>query len=40
MRRARVTEMLIRFEEQGVIRKMRGVLQIGKRESLEQKTCC
>ncbi|MCP3413626.1 Crp/Fnr family transcriptional regulator [Bradyrhizobium brasilense] len=40
VRRAGVTETLIRFEQQGVIRKMRGVLQIDQRESLEQKTCC
>ncbi|WP_375784935.1 Crp/Fnr family transcriptional regulator [Bradyrhizobium sp. Pha-3] len=40
LRRAGVTETLIRFEEQGVIRKMRGVLQIDERESLEQKACC
>ncbi|MGY3572973.1 Crp/Fnr family transcriptional regulator [Bradyrhizobium sp. USDA 4504] len=40
LRRAGVTETLIRFEQQGLIRKMRGVLQIDQRESLEQKTCC
>ncbi|MGF6313574.1 CRP-like cAMP-binding protein [Bradyrhizobium sp. i1.8.4] len=40
LRRAGVTETLIRFEELGVIRKMRGVLQIDDRESLEQKACC
>ncbi|WP_316397811.1 Crp/Fnr family transcriptional regulator [Bradyrhizobium sp. 33ap4] len=40
LRRAGVTETLIRFEQQGVIRKMRGVLQIDQRESLEQKACC
>ncbi|WGR93460.1 Crp/Fnr family transcriptional regulator [Bradyrhizobium sp. ISRA443] len=40
LRRAGVTETLLRFEEQGVIRKMRGVLQIDERESLEQKACC
>ncbi|WGS03040.1 helix-turn-helix domain-containing protein (plasmid) [Bradyrhizobium sp. ISRA443] len=40
MGRAGVTETLIRFEEQGLIRKMRGVLQIDRRESLEQKACC
>lgn len=39
LRRAGVTETLIRFEEQGLIRKMRGVLHIDKRECLEQKTC-
>ncbi|WOH64340.1 Crp/Fnr family transcriptional regulator [Bradyrhizobium sp. BWA-3-5] len=40
LRRAGVTETLIRFEEQGLIRKMRGVLQIDERKSLEQKACC
>jgi hypothetical protein len=30
---------LIRFEEQGLIRKMRGVLQVDDRKRLEQKTC-
>ncbi|WFU31402.1 Crp/Fnr family transcriptional regulator [Bradyrhizobium brasilense] len=40
LRRAGVTESLIRLEEQGVIRKMRGVLQIDQRESLEQRACC
>ncbi|WP_407169104.1 Crp/Fnr family transcriptional regulator [Bradyrhizobium sp. ORS 111] len=40
LRRAGVTETLIRLEEQGVIRKTRGVLQIDERESLEQKACC
>jgi hypothetical protein len=35
-----VTETLIRFEEQGLIRKMRGVLQVGDRKRLEQKACC
>ncbi|MGY2843693.1 CRP-like cAMP-binding protein [Bradyrhizobium sp. USDA 4509] len=40
LRRAGVTETLIRFEEQGLIRKMRGVLQIDDPKSLEQKACC
>lgn len=40
LRRAGVTETLIRFEERGLIRKMRGVLQIDEREHLEQKACC
>ncbi|MGF6313537.1 CRP-like cAMP-binding protein [Bradyrhizobium sp. i1.8.4] len=40
LRRAGVTETLIRFEEQGLIRKMRGVLQIDDRKSLEEKACC
>ncbi|MGY3473504.1 Crp/Fnr family transcriptional regulator [Bradyrhizobium ottawaense] len=39
LRRAGVTETLIRFEDQGVIRKMRGVLQIDERKCLEQKAC-
>ncbi|OKO78830.1 cAMP-binding protein [Bradyrhizobium sp. NAS96.2] len=39
LRRAGVTETLIRFEEQGLIRKMRGVLQIDDRMRLEQKAC-
>ncbi|WP_456783969.1 Crp/Fnr family transcriptional regulator [Bradyrhizobium sp. USDA 4516] len=40
LRRAGVTETLIRFEEQGMIRKTRGVLQIDERNSLEQRACC
>lgn len=40
LRRAGVTETLIRFEEQRMIRKTRGVLQIDERKCLEQKTCC
>ncbi|MGL9623883.1 Crp/Fnr family transcriptional regulator [Bradyrhizobium sp. U531] len=40
LRRAGVTETLIRFEEQGLIRKARGVLQVTHRECLEQKACC
>ncbi|WP_258763369.1 Crp/Fnr family transcriptional regulator [Bradyrhizobium arachidis] len=39
LRRAGVTETLIRFEELGLIRKMRGVLQIDGRSCLEQKAC-
>lgn len=39
LRRAGVTETLIRFEEQRLIRKMRGVLQIDDRKCLEQKAC-
>ncbi|MDH2348845.1 Crp/Fnr family transcriptional regulator [Bradyrhizobium sp. SSUT77] len=39
LRRAGVTESLIRFEQQGLIRKTRGVLQIGDRHRLEQKAC-
>ncbi|MCK1516089.1 Crp/Fnr family transcriptional regulator [Bradyrhizobium sp. 190] len=40
LRRPGVTETLIRFEEQGLIRKTRGVLQIDGRKCLEQKACC
>ncbi|TWB87220.1 CRP-like cAMP-binding protein [Bradyrhizobium macuxiense] len=40
LRRAGVTQTLIRFEEQGLIRKTRGVLQIDDRRCLEQRTCC
>ncbi|QQO23705.1 Crp/Fnr family transcriptional regulator [Bradyrhizobium diazoefficiens] len=40
LRRAGVTESLIRFEEQGMIRKTRGVLQIDERKRLEQRACC
>lgn len=40
LRRAGVTETLIRFEEHGLIRKMRGVLQIDERKCLERKACC
>lgn len=39
LRRAGVTETLIRFEEQRLIRKTRGVLRIEKRPCLEQKAC-
>ncbi|QOZ73263.1 Crp/Fnr family transcriptional regulator [Bradyrhizobium arachidis] len=39
LRRAGVTETLNRFEEQRLIRKTRGVLQIGERRGLEQKAC-
>ena len=39
LRRPSVSETLIRFEEQGLIRRMRGVLQIDQRRSLEQKAC-
>lgn len=39
LRRAGITETLIRFEEQGLIRKMRGVLQIDERLRLEQRAC-
>lgn len=39
LRRAGVTETLIRFEEQRLIRKTRGVLTIDDRRCLEQKAC-
>lgn len=39
LRRAGVTETLIRFEQQSLIRKARGVLQIEERLALEHKTC-
>ncbi|WP_431015416.1 Crp/Fnr family transcriptional regulator [Bradyrhizobium pachyrhizi] len=39
LRRAGVTETLIRFEEQGLIRKMRGVLHVDDRKRLEQRAC-
>ncbi|MGY8632058.1 Crp/Fnr family transcriptional regulator [Bradyrhizobium sp. 14AA] len=38
-RRAGITEMLSRFEEQGMIKKMRGMLQISEREQLKLKAC-
>ncbi|MGY4167797.1 Crp/Fnr family transcriptional regulator [Bradyrhizobium sp. USDA 4529] len=40
LRRAGVTETLIRFEELGLIRKMRGVLQVDEPKALEEKACC
>ncbi len=40
LRRPGVTETLIRFEEQRLIRKTRGILQIDERSCLEQKACC
>ncbi|WP_311974226.1 Crp/Fnr family transcriptional regulator [Bradyrhizobium glycinis] len=40
LRRAGVTETLIRFEQQGLIRKMRGVLQIDEPKLLKEKACC
>jgi len=39
LRRAGVTETLIRFEQQGLIQKMRGMLHIEERQRLEQKAC-
>lgn len=39
LRRAGVTETLNRFEDKGLIRKSRGVLQIDDRQHLEQKAC-
>jgi CRP-like cAMP-binding protein len=40
LRRASVTEGLIRFEELGLVRKTRGLLQVCDRDSLQQKACC
>jgi CRP-like cAMP-binding protein len=39
-RRAGVTESLRQFEKQGLVRKMRGLLQIRDRERLGRKACC
>jgi len=39
LRRAGITAALIHFEEQGLIRKMRGLLQVSDRGRLQQKTC-
>jgi hypothetical protein len=39
LRRAGVTETLNRFEEEGLVRKTRGVLQVPDRRLLEQKAC-
>lgn len=39
LRRPSVTQTLIRFEEQGLIRKMRRGLQVVDRKQLEQKAC-
>jgi CRP-like cAMP-binding protein len=39
-RRAGVTQTLNLFEEQGLVGKMRGVLQILDRHRLEQRACC
>ncbi|MDI4234131.1 Crp/Fnr family transcriptional regulator [Bradyrhizobium sp. Arg237L] len=39
LRRAGVTEALNRFQDQGSLRKIRGVIQIRDREQLEQQTC-
>ncbi|MGY8663465.1 Crp/Fnr family transcriptional regulator [Bradyrhizobium sp. UFLA05-109] len=39
LRRAGVTETLSRFEEQGLIRKTRGVVQIEQRKRLEERAC-
>jgi CRP-like cAMP-binding protein len=38
--RAGVTRTLLRFEEQGLLRKTRGILQVDDRKSLAQKACC
>ena len=40
VRRAGVTETLARFEELGLIRKMRGVLHVRDRTVLKQRACC
>jgi len=40
LRRAGITETLVRFEQQGLIRKMRGILQIDEPRCLAQKACC
>jgi hypothetical protein len=39
LRRTGVTEALNRFEAEGLVRKMRGVLQIRERGRLEKKAC-
>jgi CRP-like cAMP-binding protein len=39
LRRAGVTEALNRFEEEGLVRKTRGVLQVPDRRLLRQKAC-
>lgn len=39
LRRAGVTETLNRFQDQGLLRKIRGVIQIRDREQLERQTC-
>lgn len=40
LRRAGVTQTLSRFEERGLIRKMRGVLEIDEPKCLEKRACC
>ncbi|WP_334397708.1 helix-turn-helix domain-containing protein [Bradyrhizobium sp. AZCC 2289] len=39
LRRPGVTESLIRFEEHGLIRETRGLLQIDERRCLEERAC-
>jgi CRP-like cAMP-binding protein len=39
LRRAGVTEALLRFEEEGLVRKMRGVLKVNDLAQLETKAC-
>ena len=39
LRRSGVTESLIRFEEQGLLRKMRGLLEVTDRNGLQHKAC-
>lgn len=38
--RAGLTQALIRFEKQGLIRKTRGVLEVCDRKLLQQRACC
>ncbi|WP_274612615.1 Crp/Fnr family transcriptional regulator [Bradyrhizobium brasilense] len=40
LHRAGVTRALIRFEELGLIRKMRGILQVDDHKRLQQMACC
>lgn len=40
VRRAGITEALSRFQTEGVIRKMRGALEIAERGRLEASACC
>jgi hypothetical protein len=39
-RRASITEALVRFEEQGLVEKTRGVLLVRDRGLLRKKSCC
>jgi hypothetical protein len=40
LRRAGITEALNRFEEEGLVSKMRGLLEIRDTAKLRQKACC